>query len=75
MQEKKEKPAHDKHECSSQSAENLSLMFGEEETRIVIRDGRVMIENLTQDMLDVAVSLNPGDASLLARKRLTEQED
>ncbi|MCL2325053.1 MAG: hypothetical protein FWC40_00915 [Proteobacteria bacterium] len=72
MHEKPEKQAHDKQEASSPGEDNLSLMFGEEETRIVIRNGQVMIENLTRDMLDVAVSLNPEDASLLARKRQSE---
>ena len=38
-----------------------------EDCRIVIRGGRVTIENLTPDLLDVALALNPSDPDLLAR--------
>ncbi|MBQ9818389.1 MAG: hypothetical protein IJM59_13130 [Proteobacteria bacterium] len=38
-----------------------------EGTRIVIRDGCVTFENLTEDMLDVALSLNPDDPELKKR--------
>ncbi len=38
-----------------------------EGTRIVIRDGRVTFENLTEDMLDVALKLNPDDPELKDR--------
>lgn len=36
-------------------------------TRIVIKDGKVMFENLTGDLLDVARALNPDDESLKGR--------
>lgn len=39
-----------------------------EGTRIVIRNGSVTFENLTQDMLDVALSLNPDDPDLKGRE-------
>ena len=38
-----------------------------EGTRIVISGNRVMFENLTPDLLDVARSLNPDDESLSMR--------
>ena len=39
-----------------------------EGTRIIIRGNKVTFENLPPELLDVALSLNPQDASLLARK-------
>ncbi|MBO5752886.1 MAG: hypothetical protein J6S69_04230 [Proteobacteria bacterium] len=39
-----------------------------EGTRIVIRGNTVTFENMTPDLLDVALSLNPNDSDLLARR-------
>ena len=39
-----------------------------EGTRIVIRGNKVTFENLPPELLDVALSLNPEDAVLNARK-------
>ncbi|MBR4986713.1 MAG: hypothetical protein IKY83_13350 [Proteobacteria bacterium] len=42
-------------------------------TRIVIRDGKVIFENLTPDMLDVALSLDPENEELKIRKKKMEE--
>lgn len=46
--------------------DELFEMFPEG-TRIIIRDGKVMFENLTGDLLDVARALNPDDPNLKER--------
>lgn len=40
-----------------------------EGTRIVIRGGQVIFENLTPDMLDVAHELNPNDEDINQRRQ------
>ncbi|MFA5625702.1 MAG: hypothetical protein WC966_11720 [Bradymonadales bacterium] len=45
-----------------------------EDSRIVIRDGKVIIENLSQDLLDVALALNPNDLDLLERKEALDED-
>ena len=46
-----------------------------EGTRIVIHNGVVTFENLTEDFVDVALSLNPEDSDLRQRKQATPGED
>ena len=46
-----------------------------EGTRIVIHNGVVTFENLTEDFVDVALSLNPEDPDLRQRKQTTPGED
>lgn len=49
--------------------DELDELFGmfPEGTRIIIKDGKVMFENLTGDLLDVAKALNPDDPNLKER--------
>lgn len=51
-------------------ADEIDELFGifPEGTRIVIQDGKVTFENMTQDLLDVALSLNPDDENLRERR-------
>ncbi len=42
-----------------------------EGTRIIIRGNKVTFENLPPELLDVALSLNPQDTDLKARKEST----
>ncbi len=42
-----------------------------EGTRIIIRGNKVTFENLPPELLDVALSLNPQDENLKARKANT----
>lgn len=44
-------------------------------TRIIIRDGKVIFENLTPEMLDVALSLDPDNEELKIRKQMMNKED
>ncbi|MBO4350436.1 MAG: hypothetical protein J6A01_05760 [Proteobacteria bacterium] len=46
-----------------------------EGTRIIIRGNKVTFENLPPELLDVALSLNPQDADLNARKESTCSQD
>lgn len=51
--------------------ESLDELFKHipEGTRIVIRNGSVTFENMTPDILDIALSLNPDDPNLIERKK------
>lgn len=44
-------------------------------TRIIIRGGKVIFENLTPEMLDVALSLDPDNEELKIRKQMMNKED
>lgn len=46
---------------------SLACMLGED-SRIIIRGGQVLIENMSDDLLDLALSLNPNDAGLKQRQ-------
>ena len=45
-----------------------------EGTRIIIHNGVVTFENLTEDLVDVALCLNPDDPDLQERKKSTPGE-
>ncbi len=51
-------------------ADELDELFSmfPEGTRIVIQDGKVTFENMTPELLDVALSLNPDDENLRQRR-------
>ena len=46
-----------------------------EGTRIIIRGNKVTFENLPPELLDVALSLNPEDNNLIARKKNATEND
>ncbi len=50
--------------------EDLFEMFPEG-TRIIIQDGKVTFENMTEELLEVAEALNPDDPNI--KKRLSER--
>lgn len=47
--------------------DGLFCMLGED-SRIIIKDGQVLIENMSDDLLDLALSLNPNDQELKKRQ-------
>lgn len=57
---------------AGEPADSLESLFEllPEGTRIIIDGNRVTFENMTGDMLDIALSLNPDDPDLKARKGL-----
>lgn len=56
-------------EKKPEQPDELDELFGmfPEGTRIIIHDGKVMFENLTGELLDVARALNPDDPNLKGR--------
>ncbi len=57
--------------------DNANELFSEfpDGTRIIIRDGKVIFENLTPDMLDVALALDPDNEELKIRKQMMDKEE
>ena len=57
--------------------DNADELFSEfpDGTRIIIRDGKVIFENLTPDMLDVALALDPDNEELKIRKQMMDKEE
>ena len=66
-------PCDQTSEASSESLDDLFAMLPEG-TRIIISGKTVTFENMTPELLDVALSLNPNDADLQARRNKTEPE-
>lgn len=58
------------HPSEEMPAEDLDSLFEmlPEGTRIIIRGKTVTFENMTPELLDVALSLNPQDPDLQARR-------
>ena len=44
------------------------------DSRIIIRGGKVIIENLGPDLIDIALALNPDDPELIARAAELKQK-
>lgn len=57
-------------------SDELDELFGmfPEGTRIVIQNGKVTFENMTPELLDVALSLNPDDENLKLRAAEGQEE-
>lgn len=56
------------------AAASIELVLDSGSRIIIEPSGRVIIENLTADLLDVATALNPDDLSLQCRVALREDE-
>lgn len=58
-----------KNPTTQSNAKDATLI---EDSRIVIRGGKVIIENLSEDLLDLALALNPTDPDLIERKHVLD---
>ena len=61
-----------KNTQTDQTTNDFEDVGSYEETRIIINGLHVTIENLSQNMLDVALSLNPDDKELIKRQKSFE---